>query len=317
MRETAWRTWALHVAVIVFLFGLQFVLPAYHHINVARIMVYSILATGYNLLLGYAGLMSLGHALFFAAGAYGAGLTSYWLGAGPAAALACGIASSLAASLIVGLAVLRTSGVAFLIVTLMLAQAGFLASLYFNGITMGDQGLVLSSASMQIFDRELRLAEPAVKYNIALAGFAAALLFSLWVVRSPIGRVLVAIRENEPRTKMLGYNTAAYRFFAVAASGLLSGVAGAIYTLLFSYVGSSYASLQYSTLPLLWTLVGGAGTTLGPLLGTGVMFYLVDMASGLMSSYMFVVGAALVIVTLWFPAGMLGALRQKLLPWLP
>jgi branched-chain amino acid transport system permease protein len=255
--------------------------------------------------------------LFFAAGAYGAGLTAYWLGANPAVALASGVASGFIASLIVGLTVLRTSGVAFLIVTLMLAQAGFLASLYFNGVTLGDQGLVLPSASMQIFGGEFRLAEPASKYNVALAAFAAALLFSLWVVRSPIGRVLVAIRENEPRARMLGYNTAGYRFFAFAISGILSGLAGAIYTLLFSYVGSSYASLQYSTLPLLWTLVGGVGTTLGPVIGTGAMFYLIDIASGLMSSYMFVVGAALVIVTLWFPGGMLGTIRQKLLHWLP
>jgi branched-chain amino acid transport system permease protein len=317
MRKAGWRAWSLHLAVILILFGLQFILPAYHHTNVARIMVYSILAIGYNLLLGYTGLISLGHALFFATGAYGAGLTVYWLGANPAAALACGVLSGFVASLAVGLAVLRTNGVAFLIVTLMLAQAGFLASLYFNGLTLGDQGLVLSSPPIQIFGHELRIVEPAVKYNVALAVFAAALLFSLWIVRSPLGRVLVGIRENESRTRMLGYDTSAYRFMAVAFSGTLSGLAGALYALLFSYVGSSYASLQYSTLPLLWTLVGGAGTTLGPLIGTGAMFYLNDIASGLMSSYMLLVGAALLIVTLWLPAGMLGTLRQKLLPWLP
>jgi branched-chain amino acid transport system permease protein len=317
MREGGWRAWALHLVVIALLFGLQFLLPAYHHTIAARIMVYSILASGYNLLLGYTGLMSLGHALFFAAGAYGAGLAIYWVGASSAVALVCGLLSGFAASLLVGLAVLRTDGVAFLIVTLMLAQAGFLASLYFNDITLGDQGLVLSSPAIRIFGSEFRIAEPAVKYNMALAGFAAALLISLTVVRSPIGRVLVAIRENEPRTSMLGYNTAAYRFLAVVISGTVSGLAGALYALLFSYVGSSYASLQYSTLPLLWTLVGGAGTTLGPLLGTAAMFYLIDIASGLMSSYMLVVGAALVIVTLWFPGGLLGTIRQKLLPWLP
>jgi branched-chain amino acid transport system permease protein len=156
-----------------------------------------------------------------------------------------------------------------------------------------------------------------VKYNIALAGFAISLLFSLWIVRSPIGRVLVAVRENEPRTRMLGYNTSAYRFLALVVSGTISALAGALYCLLFSYVGSSYASLQYSTLPLLWTLLGGAGTTLGPLAGTAIMFYLIDIASGLTSSYMLVVGLTLLILTLWLPGGIAGTIRRRWLPWLP
>jgi branched-chain amino acid transport system permease protein len=82
-------------------------------------------------------------------------------------------------------------------------------------------------------------------------------------------------------------------------------------------VGSSYASLQYSTLPLLWTLLGGAGTTLGPLAGTAIMFYLIDIASGLTSSYMLVVGLALLIVTLWLPGGIVGTIRRRWLKWLP
>jgi branched-chain amino acid transport system permease protein len=199
----------------------------------------------------------------------------------------------------------------------MMAQAAFLASLYFNGITLGDQGIVLSTRPIQIFGKSLPLADPAVKYNVALAGFAISLLFSLWIVRSPIGRVMIAVRENEPRTRMLGYNTDAYKFFSLVMSGTISGMAGTLYCLLFSYVGSSYASLQYSTLPLLWTLLGGAGTTLGPLVGTAIMFYLIDVASGFTSSYMLGVGLALVFLTLWFPQGIVGTLRQKWLAWLP
>jgi branched-chain amino acid transport system permease protein len=312
-----WRARALHGAVLAALFAMQFVLPAYHHTNVARIMIYAVFAMGYNMLLGYTGLMSLGHAMFFAAGAYGAALPAYWLAFGPLPALAVGLLASLAAALVAGLLVLRTNGVAFLIVTLMLAQAVFLASLYFNGVTLGDQGLVLSLPPVEIIGMSFRLSHPAVKYNLAFAAFALALLLSLWIVRSPIGRVLIAIRENEPRTRMLGYNSFAYRYFAVAISGTMSGLAGALYGLLFSYVGSSYASLQYSTLPLLWTLLGGAGTTLGPLAGTAVMFYLVDVASGLTSSYMLLVGLALVAVTLWFPGGIVGSLRRSFMPWLP
>jgi branched-chain amino acid transport system permease protein len=313
----AWRAWALHGGVLAALFFLQFVLPAYHHTNMARIMIYAIFAMGYNMLLGYTGLMSLGHAMFFAAGAYGAALPAYWLAFGPLPALALGFLAALASALVAGLLVLRTNGVAFLIVTLMLAQAAFLASLYFNGVTLGDQGLVLSLPPVEILDMRFRLSHPGAKYNLAFAAFALSLLLSLAIVRSPIGRVLIAIRENEPRTRMLGYNSFAYRYFAVVVSGTMSGLAGALYGLLFSYVGSSYASLQYSTLPLLWTLLGGAGTTLGPLAGTAIMFYLIDIASGLTSSYMLLVGVALVAVTLWFPGGIMGSLRRSLVPWLP
>jgi branched-chain amino acid transport system permease protein len=312
------RSFALHAVILLVLFALQFVLPAYHHANAARIMVYAVLAVGYNILLGYTGLMSLGHAMFFAAGAYGAGLAVYSFGCGPLAAFTIGAGSGLVLSLVAGLFLLRTTGVAFLIVTLMMAQAFFLCTLYFNNITHGDQGIVLSNISaVEAFGISLRLGDPAVKYNVALAILTLCLFVSLWLVRSPIGRVLIAIRENEPRTRMLGYNTFAYRYLAVALSGTIAGLSGALYCLLFSYVGSSFASLQYSTLPLLWTLLGGAGTILGPLIGTALMFYLVDLSSAFTSSYLLVIGITLLALTLWFPKGIAGMVRARWLTWLP
>ena len=312
MSGPAWRVYALHLAVIAVLFALQFVLPAYHYGNFTRIMLYAVFAIGYNILLGYTGLMSLGHALFFAAGAYGAGLAAYWLSFGPLEALGAGFFASLFVSVITGLILFRTTGVAFLIVTLMLAQAAFLSTIYFNGITLGDQGIVLSLKPVEAFGASFALADPAVKYNVSLIAFAVALLLSLWILRSPFGRVLIAIRENEARTRLLGYNTALYRFAALVISGTLSGCAGALYCLLFGYVGSSFASLQYSTLPLLWNLLGGTGFTLGPPLGTGIMYYLIDYSSSITTSYMILVGVALVAITLWFPEGIAGRLRRLL-----
>jgi branched-chain amino acid transport system permease protein len=297
---------ALHLGVLGILFGLQFVLPAYHHTNVARILVLAAYALGYNLLLGYTGLMSLGHAMFFAAGMYGAGLPVYYLGFSGAGGMALGVAAGLALALLFGLLALRTSGVSFLIVSLMVAQALYLASLHFNEITLGDQGFIVS----------LGLAESA-KYNAALALFAAALLACLALRLSPVGRVLVAIRENEERTRLLGYDSFRYRLLSVVASGGLAAAAGATYTLLFSYAGSTFASILFSIYPLLWTLLGGVGTLLGPLVGTGFMFYLVDYASGLTSAYLLFVGIALVVLVLWFPQGILGAVRARWLPWLP
>jgi branched-chain amino acid transport system permease protein len=297
---------ALHLAILAALFLLQFVLPAYHHTNVARIMVLSAYALGYNVLLGYTGLMSLGHAMFFAAGMYGAGLPVYYLGAAGAAGMALGIAAGLALALLFGLLALRTSGVAFLIVSLMVAQALYLASLHFNEITLGDQGFIVS----------LGLGETA-KYNAALALFAAALLGCLALRLSPVGRVMVAIRENEERTRLLGYDSFRYRLLSLVVSGGLAAAAGAAYTLLFSYAGSTFASILFSIYPLLWTLLGGVGTLLGPLLGTGLMFYLVDYASSLTSAYLLLVGIALVVLVLWFPQGLLGTVRARWLPWLP
>ncbi len=297
---------ALHLGVLAILFLLQFVLPAYHHTNVARILVLSAYALGYNVLLGYTGLMSLGHAMFFAAGMYGAGLPVYYLGLTGASGMALGVLAGLALALLFGLLALRTSGVSFLIVSLMVAQALYLASLLFNEVTLGDQGFIVS----------LGLHESA-KYNAALGLFAVALLGCLGLRLSPVGRVLVAIRENEERTRLLGYDSFRYRLLSVVVSGGLAAAAGAAYTLLFSYAGSTFASILFSIYPLLWTLLGGAGTLLGPLLGTGLMFYLVDYASSITSAYLLLVGIALVALVLWFPLGILGTVRSRWLPWLP
>ena len=116
---------------------------------------------------------------------------------------------------------------------------------------------------------------------------------------------------------MLGYDTFRAKLAAVVVSGLACGAAGAAWGLMFGYVGSGFASIQYSILPLLWVLVGGAATTLGPLLGTAFMFYVVDYASGLTSAYLLLVGAALILTVLFFPRGVLGTMRERWLKWLP
>ncbi len=308
---------ALHLAVVALLAGLQLVLPPFHHGMLARIMVLAAYAVGYNVLLGYTGLMSLGHAMFFAAGMYGTGLTVHHLGFGVAAGFLAGAVAGLAVAGLVGLLTLRTTGPAFLIVTMMLAQAFYLATLYWNEVTGGDQGFILAGLHVELGGLRLALANPAVKYNVALAVFAACLLVSLWIARSPVGRVLVAVRENEERTRLLGYDTARYRLAAMLVSGLLAAVAGSAYTLLFSYVGSAFAGILYSIYPLIWTLLGGAGTVLGPLLGTLVMTYVVDVTSGYTTAYLLVVGAALVVMILWAPAGIVGGIRARWAAWLP
>jgi branched-chain amino acid transport system permease protein len=309
------KSWVLHIGVIILLFALQFILPAYHHGNLARVMVLACYAMGYNILFGYTGLLSLGHALFFAAGMYGMSLTIQHLGWSAGPALLSGLLAGFVVALAIGLLALRTAGVAFMIVTLMFAQAGYLAALYFGEYTRGDEGFVIQQSFRQIAG--IDLADPTNRYFAALVLFGICVVVSLRVVQAGFGRVLVAIRENEERTRMLGYDIHRHKLAAVVLSGTMSAAAGAAYGLLFGYAGATFASVQYSIFPLLWVLLGGAGTILGPFVGTLFMFYLIDLSSELTTAYMLIAGFTLVLLTLFAPQGLVGELRRRGLRWLP
>lgn len=312
------RNAALLITVVLGLFLLQFVLPDYYVLTATRMMVLAVFAIGFNALFGYIGLMSLGHAMFFAAGLYGAGLTSYHLGWSVPVAFLAGIAAASLLALAIGAIVLRTLRVSFMIVTLMFAQVGYLMTLYFAGVTNGQDGLSLPAAARSVAfgGMVLNLADAQTRYNLALALAAVALLVMFLYLRGARGRLAAAIRENEGRTEMLGFNTFAAKLEMFVISGAISGAAGAAYALLFGYIGSTFASFQYSIEALLFTLLGGAGTLLGPLLGVVVMVTMIDRLSELTSAYLLVIGVALIVLIVWFPKGILGTVRERWLPWL-
>jgi branched-chain amino acid transport system permease protein len=309
------RSWTLHLALVAVLFSAQVWLSPYHTTNLARIMVLAVFAMGYNLAFGYTGLLSLGHALFLAAGMYAAGLPAQLWGWSAGPAFIAGIAGGGIMAAALGLLALRTSGVSFMIVTLMFAQTGFLTLLYFAPVTGGDDGFALAAASRTFMGIDLSADTP--RFLAALAIFAAGLLLSLALVRSPFGRTMVAMRENEDRSRMLGYNPFTIKLAALTISGLYAGAAGAAYALLFGYVGASFATIQYSILPMLYVLLGGAGTTLGPFLGAVLMFMMIEAATGLTTAHQFIVGAALVVLVLFAPKGILGTVRERWVRWLP
>lgn len=313
------RVILLHIAVLATLLALQFVASDYVILTFTRIMVLAIYAAGYNLLFGYAGLLSLGHAMFFATGLYTAAIGTTRFGFTVPEAFLLAILIGAVVSLVMGIITLRASGVAFMIVTLMFSQAAFLTVLYFGSYTRGDEGIVIPD-TIRVFSllgQKVDLTDPPLRYNLALGLLGLTVALTLVLVRSRFGHVLVAIRENESRTAMLGYDVARYKLIAFVISGTLSAVSGATYALMFAYAGSTLASIQYSIHPLLWTLLGGASTTLGPVLGTALMFVLVDLASSFTNANLLMVGAVLIALVLFFPKGILGTLRQRFLPWLP
>lgn len=312
---TVSRTTALHVGTLLVLVALFFVLPAYHVGAFSRIMVLAIYAIGFNLLFGYTGLLSLGHAMFFAAGMYGFGLSMNFGGLSVLPAFAVGVLAAGLLALGVGLLALRTIGVAFMIVTLMFAQTFYLVILYFGEYTRGDEGFIIQQAQRNLAG--IDLTTETARYFAAFTLFAICFLAMARLVQSPFGKRLVAIRENEERARMLGYDVGRLKLAALVVSGLFSGVAGAAYAMLFGYVGASFAAVHYSIFPLLWVLLGGAGTTIGPLIGVIFMFYLIDISSSFTNAYMLVAGVALVLLTLFAPQGIAGTIRKRAVSWLP
>ncbi len=311
----AHRSYVLHIGTIALLAALFFILPAYHVGNLSRIMVLAVYAMGFNILFGYTGLLSLGHALFFATGMYGLGMAMSTFDIAAEPAMLIGGICAFAVSAAIGFLALRTSGVAFMIVTLMFAQAGYLTILYFGAYTRGDEGFVIPQADRMIAG--IDITGETARYFAALLLFSIVFLLIMYLVRSPFGHTLVAIRENEERTKMLGYDTVRHKLAAVIISGTISGIAGAAYALLFGYAGATFATVQYSIFPLLWVLLGGAGTTLGPIIGVTFMFYLIDQSSAVTQAYMLIAGVVLVLLTLFAPQGLAGELRRRVFKWLP
>jgi branched-chain amino acid transport system permease protein len=313
------KSLALHAMVIAALFAAQFFVSEYTSLSLTRIMVLAVFAMGFNLLFGYTGLLSLGHAMFFAAGLYAAALGTTRMGLSVPLAFVFAIAVGAAFSAVVAAVALRASGVAFMIVTLMFSQAAYLTVLYFGEYTRGDEGIVIADTIRKfVFLRQdVDLTRPALRYNIALALLGLTMLLCLVLATSSFGRTLIAIRENENRTTMLGYDVARYKFVVMVISGTLSAVSGAAYALMFAYAGATLASIEYSINPLLWTLLGGASTVLGPLLGTGIMFALRDAASSYTDASLLAVGVVLILLVLFFPKGLLGTLRDRVWSWLP
>ncbi|MCO5732234.1 branched-chain amino acid ABC transporter permease [Rhizobium sp. SSA_523] len=308
----------LTLGILAVLLALQFVLPEYHVLMATRMMLLAVFALGYNALLGYAGLLSLGHALFFAFGLYTAGLTVYHLNWPLPLAFVGAILSSALLALVIGAVTLRTARVSFMIVTLMFAQAGYLLVLYLSALTNGQEGLSLppSARSIPAGNLVLDLTDAATRYNLAFALLAASLLILLFYLRGRRGRIITAIRDNEERTTMLGFNVFAGKLEIFTLSGALSGASGAAYGLLFGYLGATFASFQYSIEALLFTLLGGAGTLLGPLIGVALMVVMIDKLGEITNAYLLVIGLLLIALILWFPKGILGSIRERWAPWL-
>lgn len=274
-----------------------------------KVLILAIFAMSLNLILGYGGLPSLGHAAYFGAAAYAVGLLAlrglpnFWLG------LVAGLGAATLAAALFGLLALRTQGAYLLMITLALAQVLWGIAFGWRSFTGGDDGL--AGVPRPAAGLPWSLADDARFYYLVAAAFAASTGLLALFVSSPFGRALVGIRESERRMEVLGYNTWAHKYVAFVLAGCLAGVAGILFVYYNRFVSPAYLSVVLSATGMIMVILGGAGTLLGPALGSGLIVFLENAISAHTQRWLLVLGLIYVAVTLFAPAGILGLVRRR------
>jgi len=306
-------TIAFYIIILVILYLMQFALPPYLYFLMVRIMIFGIYASAYNLLLGFLGMTSLGHAMYFGTGLYVTGMLIIYNLAEPVSAVLIGVLSAALLGLATAPVLLKTRGPMFIILTFLTSLAFYFSVILFNNVTGGEQGLVLplERLALSLGGVSIDLASPASRYNAALLGLVIALSTPLIIYLKRYSTILFAIKENEDRAELLGYDTYRYKLIMFLLSSTLSGLSGSLYSVTARYVGASLVSVNYSIMPLLWVLLGGQATVLGPLVGTALLTTIIDVTSSYTSSYLIVVGIFLLLLVLVAPSGILGSIKSR------
>jgi branched-chain amino acid transport system permease protein len=292
--------------VLVGLFALCVPVLGIYPVFMMKLLCLAMFACAFNLLLGFSGMLSFGHAAFFGASAY----ATAWLATahdwGTAAAVLSGMAVSALLGLIIGALAIRRRGIYFAMITLALAQLIYFVCLEapFTGGENGLQGVPRGS----LFG--LSLKSDVTLYYLVLAVFLAVFLFIRRIAHSPFGQVLKAIRENEPRAISLGYHINRYRLLAFVLSATLAGLAGSLQVLVLGFATLSNVLQATSGEVILMTLLGGTGTFAGPVVGAAIVVtlqeYLSDLARGWVTV---IIGAIFVACVLTFRRGIVGELH--------
>ncbi len=300
-------------AAVAGLLVLPWVMP--YQALAVNVLVYGLYAVGFNLLYGYTGLLSFGHAAFFGAGAYGCGIAISRFGVPWPPALIIGTAFAGALGAVIGGLAIRTRGIYFAMVTLALAQCVYAIFYQWVSLTGGENGLRgVNAGRLLLFGWQLDLIDPTTKYYVVLVFVALALWLVSRVLDSPFGAVLEAVRENETRARACGYDVRATKFLSFVLSALVCGLAGSLMAIHLSVVPIDTLNYTTSGLVVMMTLLGGMGTFFGPFIGAGFFVVVEDVTTLYTDHWQLVVGTIFMVFVLFFPRGIWGVILQWLRP---
>ena len=276
-----------------------------------RVLIFALASMGLNLLLGFTGGLSFGHAAYFGLGAYGTGLMLRYVGPNMWLAVAVGVLVGGIAATLVGPVVMRRRGIYFAMITIAIGQMFYFIAVRWNNFTGGEDGLSGFQRQPLTFPGGSIVLSGPRFYYFVLFFFAVGAFLLWWVLNSPLGHAMVGARENSRRLEFLGVRVERLTWIAFAISGFVTALAGSMSALLNNFT---------SPLDLHWTLsgyfviicvLGGMRNFWGPFLGAVIYVLMQDYASSLTKNWMSIIGLMFMLVVLFFPRGLLGFLRQR------
>ena len=273
-------------------------------------------AMSLNFLLGYTGVLSFGHAAYFGLGAYGMGLTIKYLLPSTFAGMAVGVLAGAAAAAIIGLLIVHLRGIYFAMVTIAFAQVFYFIAYRWNNVTGGDDGLSgwhRVPIDLRFISIDILQNQKAFYYLVFLC-FLVAIVIMAALLRSPFGRTLLAIRENERRARFLGIPVDRHIWISWVISCTFISLAGTLYALLNNFADPHDLHWTQSGDFVIMAVLGGMRSFWGPLLGAAIFVVLQDYLSSETQNWMSFIGLFFVLIVLFFPRGVLGAFRQKATP---
>jgi branched-chain amino acid transport system permease protein len=304
-------------AVVSIAFAVLLSVPAWvgsaYYINIAtQILFWAVFALGLNVLVGYGGLVSLGHAGLFGVAGYAAGLVLA-SGYGHMLAISAGLVAALIASAVFAVLALRATGIVFLMITLALGQILWGIAYRWVSLTNGDNGVNLASRPAPL---GLDLATPSAFYYATLLCFALCIISMAVFVRSPFGASLRGARDQPRRMNALGYNVWLTRFLAFFLSGFWTAVAGLLFVYYNQFISPQVMALQTSAEVLLMVISGGTGTLLGPVAGAAIVVVMKNVVSAYVERWNLILGVVFVAIISFMPEGLVpGSARLAHLAW--
>lgn len=299
------------IGVLIALVVLGFVLPRGARSLLVQVMILSIFAMGYDVSLGFTNQCSLGHSVLFGAGAYAILLPILHLKTGLLLSVLFCLGGGIVFSLVTGVIAVRLSEAYFVIVTAIFSAIFHLLAVDLTWLTGGDDGLSATLPALRLGFVKLSLYDPLVNYFFALFFLAMSYLVLKRISHSPLGKIFLAIRENEKRAEYLGYHVTRYKLIAFVISGMFAALGGGLYALSLRYTTADFFSLYWSIIPIVWCLIGGLGTLIGPCLGVLLMSLFQYYVSAWWTYYLIIFGILILFILRVSKGGIVGFVMSR------